>query len=150
MIGYVCKYTPVELLEAMGAEPVCLEPEVAEFNQADTLMHPNICSYAKSVLEVMARKPYEGIVLTTCCDSIRRLYDTLKNRYPDRFVWLLDVPRKTTDYTIGVYADRLMEMCEAYAAFSGKPYHPDRLRAVLAAMREKQPLRGPGAAAHRS
>jgi predicted CoA-substrate-specific enzyme activase len=141
MIGYVCKYSPVELLEAMGAEPACLEPEVTEFNQADTLMHPNVCSYAKSVLEAMAQKPYEGIVLTTCCDSIRRLYDTLKNRYPDRFIWLLDVPRKTTDYTVGVYADRLLEMCEAYAAFSGKPYHPDRLRAKLAAMREKQPLR---------
>ena len=44
MIGYICKYTPVEVFEAMGEEVVRIEPEVTSFNQADTLMHPNICS----------------------------------------------------------------------------------------------------------
>ncbi len=78
MIGYVCKYTPVEVLEAMGADPVRIDPSVTDFNVADTLMHPNICSYVKGVLEDIAAKDYEGIVLTTCCDSVRRLYDTLR------------------------------------------------------------------------
>ena len=43
MIGYVCKYTPVEVFEAMGVEIGRIQPEVTNFNQADTLMHPNIC-----------------------------------------------------------------------------------------------------------
>ena len=51
MIGYVCKYTPVEVFEAMGVEIGRIQPEVTNFNQADTLMHPNICSFTKSVLE---------------------------------------------------------------------------------------------------
>ena len=51
MIGYVCKYTPVEVFEAMGVEIRRIQPEVTNFNQADTLMHPNICSFTKSVLE---------------------------------------------------------------------------------------------------
>ena len=57
-----------------------MEPDVTNFNQADMKMHPNICSFAKGVLEEMMQEDYEGIILTTCCDSIRRLYDVLKGR----------------------------------------------------------------------
>ncbi len=41
-------------------------------------MHPNICSFAKGVLEEVMSSDYEGVILTTCCDSIRRLYDVLR------------------------------------------------------------------------
>ncbi len=51
MIGYVCKYAPVEALEAMGAEMVRVEPSATNFDRADAMMHPNVCSYAKAVLE---------------------------------------------------------------------------------------------------
>ena len=94
-VGYVCKYAPVELLSALGAEPARVEPRVVNFNRADAHMHPNICSYAKSVLEDLSLHDYEGLVLTTCCDSIRRLYDTVKELHPELFVFLLDLPRKT-------------------------------------------------------
>ena len=99
MIGYVCKYTPVEVFEAMGVEIRRIQPEVTNFNQADTLMHPNICSFTKSVLEDVLAGDYEGVVLTTCCDSIRRLYDVLKQQCPDKFLYLLDVPRKVNDFS---------------------------------------------------
>lgn len=49
MIGYVCKYTPVEVFEAMGVEIRRIQPEVTNFNQADTLMHPNICSFKQQM-----------------------------------------------------------------------------------------------------
>ena len=41
MLGYVCKYTPMELFEAMDTEITRLEPSVTDFNHADTLMHAN-------------------------------------------------------------------------------------------------------------
>ena len=131
MIGYVCKYAPVEVLRVMGADPVLMEPSVADFNLADTLMHPNICSYAKSVLEEIAGKNYEGIVLTSCCDSIRRLCDTLRARYPQKFVWMLDVPRYATDAAAALYAGEIRKMIEAYGAFSGKTFDQDALRQML-------------------
>ncbi len=121
MIGYVCKYTPVELLKAMGADPVRIDPQVSEFTEADTLMHPNTCSYAKSVLEEMKIHDYEGIVLTTCCDSIRRLYDTLCQLYPDKFFYLLDIPRKMKGLAGELYTKQLLAMVEAYGEFTGEP-----------------------------
>ena len=33
------------------------------------------------------------MILTTCCDSIRRLYDVLKEEFPQKFIYMLDTPR---------------------------------------------------------
>ena len=103
MIGYVCKYAPLEIFEAMGTETGRIQPQVTNFNQADTLMHPNVCSFAKAVLEeVMGNDVYEGLVLTTCCDSMRRLYDNLKEQFPNKFIYICDVPRKVTGLSVKV------------------------------------------------
>ena len=50
MLGYICKYAPIEVFASMGVEMKRIEPDVTNFNQADTRMHPNICSFAKGVL----------------------------------------------------------------------------------------------------
>lgn len=122
MLGYICKYAPVEIFESMGVEMERIEPEVSNFNQADMKMHPNICSFAKGVLEEMLQKDYEGIILTTCCDSIRRLYDVLKKEYPKKFIYMLDTPRITKDAGIVLYEKRIRQMVKAYESFCGKHF----------------------------
>lgn len=122
MLGYICKYAPIEILESMGAVMKRIEPQVSNFNQADTLMHPNICSFAKGILEEVLAGGYEGVILTTCCDSIRRLYDVLKEQLPDRFIYMLDTPRITGDGGAALYEKRILEMAEAYKKFSGRTF----------------------------
>ena len=141
MIGYVCKYTPVEVFEAMGVEIGRIQPEVTNFNQADTLMHPNICSFTKSVLEDVLAGDYEGVVLTTCCDSIRRLYDVLKQQCPDKFLYLLDVPRKVNDFSTEMYRKNILDMVHAYEAFSGKTFDEIVLKQLLERREAGQNLR---------
>ena len=141
MIGYVCKYTPVEVFEAMGVEIRRIQPEVTNFNQADTLMHPNICSFTKSVLEDVLAGDYEGVVLTTCCDSIRRLYDVLKQQCPDKFLYLLDVPRKVNDFSTDMYRENILDMVHAYEAFSGKTFDEIVLKQLLERREAGQNLR---------
>lgn len=131
MIGYICKYTPIEILESMGEEVERIEPEVASFNQADTLMHPNICSFAKGVLETALERDYEGIVLTTCCDSIRRVYDVLREKLPGRFIYMLDTPRITKDVGIRLYEKRIRDMIRAFEEFSGKTFDEGKFEALL-------------------
>ncbi len=97
MLGYICKYAPIEVFQSMGVEMKRIEPEVTNFTQADMKMHPNICSFAKGVLEDVLAGDYEGVILTTCCDSIRRLYDVLTEELPDKFIYILDTPRITKD-----------------------------------------------------
>ena len=122
MIGYICKYAPIEVLESMGAKMERIEPDVTNFSQAEIRMHQNICSFAKGVLETVMEKDYEGIILTTCCDSIRRLYDVLKEEFPDKFIYMLDTPRLVKEVGIDLYEQRIRAMIRAYEEFSGKSF----------------------------
>lgn len=131
MIGYICKYTPIEVFMALGEEVERIEPEVTSFEQADALMHPNICSFAKGVLETAMEKKYDGIILTTCCDSIRRVYDILKDRLKDTFVYILDTPRITKDAGITLYERRIREMIAAYEQFCGRKFSEEALAEIL-------------------
>lgn len=128
MLGYICKYTPIEIFESLGVEIKRIEPQVSNFHQADTYMHSNMCSFVKSVLEDVMDGDYEGVILTTCCDSVRRLCDTLKDQFPDKFIYLLDLPRKVNDFAATLYEKQIQEMIAAYEAFSGKTFDPEKLR----------------------
>ena len=82
MLTYMCKYAPIEIIQAFGSTVALMEPHVTGFTQADALMHPNMCSYVKAVLEEFEAGSYEGMIFTSCCDSSRRLYDILKKQHP--------------------------------------------------------------------
>ena len=157
-IGYLCKYAPVELLQSMGAQTVRIMPEAADFSQADMLMHTNMCSFIKGVLEEFSlsegaaapsafsaaseniesdteRKPFDGILLTNCCDSTRRLYDVLKRKYPEKFIYMIDVPRMTGKAAEAFYADSLKELIKAYEAYSGVSFRSEEFIRVISSLK---------------
>ncbi len=127
MITYMCKYAPIEILEAFDAPAAIMEPEVTNFPQADTLLHPNMCSYVKAVLEEFESGDYEGMLFTTCCDSSRRLCDTLQRLHPEKFFFCFDLPRKVNDFTVSLYAEQMEQLIVEYASFSGKTFSVKRL-----------------------
>ena len=138
MLGYICKYAPVEIFESMGVEMKRIEPNVTNFNQAEIRMHPNICSFAKGVLEEMMSGEYEGVILTTCCDSIRRLYDVLREEFPDKFIYMLDTPRITKDAGITLYEQRIRDMIHEYEDFSGKTFSEEGFLNYIRGLQEQQ------------
>lgn len=127
MLAYFCKYVPEELMLAFGTELVCMEPHVTNFTQADALMHPNMCSFSKAVLEEFEKQDYEGMIFTSCCDSSRRLYDILCQQFPDKFFFCLDLPRKINDFAVTLYTKQLQKLIDAYTAFSGKTFSEQKL-----------------------
>lgn len=131
MIGYVCKYTPIEIFEAFDEKVHRIEPTASHFDSADTLMHPNVCFYTKAVLEEVMLNDYSGVILTTCCDSMRRLYDILKRTFPKRFIYLLDVPRKNNELTTAFYKNKILDMIKSYEKFSKKIFNPEKLYPLL-------------------
>ena len=138
MLGYICKYAPVEVFESMGVQMERIEPDVTNFNQAEIRMHPNVCSFAKGVLEEVMSSDYEGVILTTCCDSIRRLYDVLREEFPDKFIYMLDTPRITKDAGITLYKQRIRAIIREYEAFSGKRFDEEKFTAYLKEKEEEQ------------
>lgn len=131
MIAYFCKYAPIEVLEAMGAEPVRLQSSVGDFSQADSMMHPNVCSFVKAVFEDYMAGDYEGIVLTSCCDSVRRLADVLREHFPEDFIYMIDVPRKVNEFSADIFTEKIKALIKAYGSFSGKSFSPDEFRRII-------------------
>ena len=68
---YICKYTPVELLEAFGGECAILNHMPDNFELSDQVAHPNICGFGKSLLEACMEGKVKELVLVNCCDTIR-------------------------------------------------------------------------------
>ena len=142
MIGYMCKYAPIEILEACGAETALITPHVNEFPLAETLLHNNVCSFTKAVLEEFEKGDYGGLLLTSCCDSVRRLYDVLHERFPDRFIYCVDLPRKVNDFTVSLYEQEIKNLMEAYSDFSGQAFDPDLLYELCRRKREAARIDG--------
>lgn len=122
----------------MGTEMKRIEPDVTNFNQAEIRMHPNICSFAKGVLEEVMKGGYDGVILTTCCDSIRRLYDVLKEEFPEKFIYMLDTPRITGEAGVKLYSQRILAMIKEYEEFSGRTFDKETFLEFLKTKQEEQ------------
>ncbi|HOA36612.1 MAG TPA: acyl-CoA dehydratase activase [Bacillota bacterium] len=112
MIGYICKYTPVELLCAFGEQPELLNTEVTDFAYADRLAHPNLCFQAKAFLE--HSREVEKILLTSCCDSLRRVYDLLYHQGKHEFLYTLDLPHEDRNCARTLLTEELIRLAGAY------------------------------------
>lgn len=130
MVGYICKYTPVEVIEAFGEDPVRLESGYKSHEHAEALIHSNVCSFAKGVLESIIENNIEEVVLTACCDSIKRLYDVLKDRI--KFAYLLDLPRKKDPISVNLFYNEIVEFIKAYQGFKNKDFAEENLLKILA------------------
>lgn len=128
-IGYVCKYVPAEALEAMGAHMERIEPDesLVSFDAAESCMHANVCSFAKATFETVLSGNLDGIVLTTCCDSMRRLADALRAQAPNLFIHVLDVPRDTGEAACALYQRRVAELLSSYGKFANATFSEKKL-----------------------
>ena len=78
MIYTTCRYAPIELFKGFNEEHKILEVKVKAFSCAENYVHPNLCSYAKAVIETVLEENIKELILTDCCDAVRRSYDVLK------------------------------------------------------------------------
>ncbi len=95
MFAYTCKYTPLSILEAFDEVPLKINSIAYAFDKSDALMHPNMCTYCKSLLENLINCYSDQLILMNCCDSMRRLYDVLKSQSNIKYLYMIDLPHKT-------------------------------------------------------
>lgn len=131
MIYYVCKYTPIELLEGFGGECARLEPLPDNFDMAESLGHPNMCGYGKAIIEEVFAKDIKEMVLVDCCDVIRRVYDILEESGKMDFIYLLELPHKTGTAEKELFKKHLMDLAEKYSKYSGKEFDVKKAMAAF-------------------
>ena len=132
MIYYVCKYTPVELLQGFGAAPAVLDRPAEAFDLSDRAAHGNLCGFGKSVLQAALAGGVDELVLVNCCDVMRRAYDVLAASGKCRFLFLLDLPHTDGPCQRARYARELARLRDAYAAYCRRPFDRARFLAAFA------------------
>ena len=137
---YVCKYTPTELLRAFGGDPVLLDRAPENFDLSDQVAHPNLCGFGKAVIQAVRAGQGKELVLVNCCDTIRSVYDILREYGDLDFLYLLDLPHGSGGCDLDHARDQLLDLAAAYAAYKGTQFDRD---AIFAAFDPYQLKRGP-------
>ncbi len=125
VVHYPCKYVPVELLAGFGAGCWPCTYEAESFDHADELAHPNLCGYGKSLLAHALDPSVHALVLTSCCDVMRRIYDIVKREGCVEFLWLLDLPHLRGPREVRRFRGELACLADAFAAWSGREFSLD-------------------------
>lgn len=132
-VGWLCGYTPVEILTAAGVQPLRLRGGAGNEAQARAFLPAALCPYLKGCLgDALAGNPegIDGVVVTTCCDGMRRLAD-LWSRYLPGFVYVLDVPRHKTREAAGYFRNRLVEQARFLSERYGRTAGGETLSAAI-------------------
>ena len=64
LIGWVCSYTPEEIIMAAGCQPFRLSGSGEPVKQADAYLHANLCPYVRGVFDQALEGAYQldGVV----------------------------------------------------------------------------------------
>ncbi len=110
IVGYVCSYTPEEVILAAGAHPIRLFGTKENIHLADSHLQSYCCSLARGILEegMSGRLDFlDGMIFPHTCDSIQRLSDIWRMNIPFGFHLDIVLPVKLNtpsaqDYMVDV------------------------------------------------
>jgi benzoyl-CoA reductase/2-hydroxyglutaryl-CoA dehydratase subunit BcrC/BadD/HgdB len=94
-MGWICSYTPLELIYAAGFLPYRIVGHSNPIVDADSYIHTNFCQFVRSTMDTAIEGGYdflEGAIFVNSCDAMRRLHDLWKNYIPSKFIYILDIP----------------------------------------------------------
>lgn len=128
---YVCKYTPVELLRALGADCENLNGMQQGFDRADQVAHANLCGFGKSLLEAVLSGQVHELVLVNCCDTIRSVCDVLADSGKLDFLYMVDILHSGGECSRQRTAAQLKGLAKAYAAYKGTTFDAAAFRAAF-------------------
>ena len=142
MIYTACRYAPVELFAGFDEECQRLDPSPLSFACSEACAHPNLCGFAKSIIEEVKEKNIRELVLTDCCDATRRVYDVLRDDLD--FIWLLALPHKNGEAELKLFEADLIRLKDAYSAYSHKSFNTQKAIAAWKAGYEHRAPRPQG------
>ena len=116
---YICKYTPLELLQAYSGVCENLNTMQKDFFYADELAHSNICGFGKSVLEAVMNGDVKELILVNCCDTIRSIYDVLYDSGKLDFLYFLDILHSDGLCSVEQVSKQLQKLAKAYGEYKG-------------------------------
>ena len=141
-IGWLCSYTPIELILAAGFTPYRISGSVESPRVADTYMSPNMCQFVRSVVDLVAGGKYDfrGVIFVNSCDPMRRLHDVWKRIRSDQFLYMVDLPIQQTTADLQYFTVEVAKLRTALEQLSGVEITDDAIMEAKRAFRRARGL----------
>jgi len=110
ILGWLCCYTPLEIILAAGVNPYRVIPEPTS-DMADSFLHSNFCPFVRSSLAKALKGELDfldGCVLVNSCDGLRRLYDAWRLYAKTPRIYFIDLPRISTETAVRRFRETLI------------------------------------------
>lgn len=134
-VGYLCSYTPEELILAAGLQPVRLFPPGGPLGPADAYLQSFACSFARGCLDAALRGEWDwlaGVVSPYTCDSLRAVAEIWRCYLPTRFHFFLNLPVRVEGDAAREYAAREFERFRRWLERVAEgPVLPDAIHAAV-------------------
>src|SRR5690554_848368 len=131
IMKYVCKYAPVEILSGFDLDYELINQTVENFELADRVIHSNVCSFSRALIESRLKNGEEPLILTSCCDSIERTADVLREQ--GQRVFMLNLPHNNDHSAKLIYKEELLKFIDEVSCFSGRQFNLEKFCAAFRA-----------------
>lgn len=120
MIGYTCKYAPVELLQALGGQCVFIDEEIPDSEGDNDIARLRAIKYARQLLLKCRDSGIKELVITGCSDISQRAYDILRVGSDFRFLFYFDLPYMGDRMAGMQFKGELIRFMQEYSSYHGE------------------------------
>jgi benzoyl-CoA reductase/2-hydroxyglutaryl-CoA dehydratase subunit BcrC/BadD/HgdB len=145
LLGWLCSYTPEEIIIASGFTPVRIGGCEEQAPEQATLLPANMCPYVRSVLDQAIRgqtEQFAGVSMVASCDSMRRLADVWRKAFPETPVHVIDFPRRTGESAQSYLLSQYEAFRDWLGTISGKRAGEAELREAVGKINQKRTILG--------
>ncbi|MGQ9506461.1 MAG: 2-hydroxyacyl-CoA dehydratase subunit D [Candidatus Bathycorpusculaceae bacterium] len=110
ILGYICSYTPEEIIYAAKILPLRVFGSLEPSSLADVHLPVNVCSFAKSCFNMALEGEYnflDGYVVSNCCDNQNKIYDLWRYCTNIRRTYFLNTPHSNTENALKFFKEEL-------------------------------------------
>lgn len=128
---YTSPYVPWEWIAAHGCEPVRLRPKGQDLHPA-VARAQGLCPYVQAwVSDALLPGAADAIVMTTCCDQMRRAFEVVTGQ-TDRPCFLLNLPHVwEAESAFTRYQDEILRLGRFLKDLGGAAFFDDKLGCLL-------------------
>ena len=135
-VGYLCTYTPKELIDAAGFTPIRIFAGNDQISLATAHIQSYACSQSRGSFEraLKGELDIQAVVFTRCCDTLMRLAD-IWERNTNMKVYNLEFPTRIDEKSREYYIRELKDFVKVLESWGGE-MTLDSVRESLSLYRE--------------
>lgn len=131
IIGYLCAFTPLEIITAAGFVPFRIKGNVSEpITKADTQMETIVCPLVRSCFDMSLKDNYEfldGMVMPHACDSIARNYSVWRYSLDLPYSHFINIPHTVRGPSMEFFKAELATFRKSLGKFAGREISDEAL-----------------------